>query len=199
MLFRSWVPDRLPLLLVLAGPVRWVLAGGALLAAGARLVPPGQWSWPTVRPGRRTAFAMALAVYLVSGYRSVHQVGLGGDEPHYLVITQSLLLDHDIQIENNHERGDYRSFFGGPLRPDYLKRGLNGAIYSIHAPGLPVLVLPAFVVFGAWGAVMMMALCGALLEWLLFARLYRRDHLEQVLLTYGLILIFEEQIGRAHV
>jgi branched-chain amino acid transport system permease protein len=33
---------------------------------------------------------------------------------------------------------------------------------------------------------------GAALEWLLFARLYRRDHLEQVLLTYGLILIFEE-------
>src|SRR5437879_3471957 len=33
---------------------------------------------------------------------------------------------------------------------------------------------------------------GAALEWLLFARLYRREHLEQVLLTYGLILIFEE-------
>ncbi|HEX4596191.1 MAG TPA: branched-chain amino acid ABC transporter permease [Burkholderiaceae bacterium] len=33
---------------------------------------------------------------------------------------------------------------------------------------------------------------GAALEWLLFARLYRRDHLEQVLLTYGLILIFED-------
>lgn len=33
---------------------------------------------------------------------------------------------------------------------------------------------------------------GVLLEWLLFSRLYRREHLEQVLLTYGLILIFEE-------
>jgi len=33
---------------------------------------------------------------------------------------------------------------------------------------------------------------GALLEWLLFAHLYKRNHLEQVLLTYGLILIFEE-------
>lgn len=33
---------------------------------------------------------------------------------------------------------------------------------------------------------------GALLEWLLFTHLYKRDHLEQVLLTYGLILIFEE-------
>jgi len=33
---------------------------------------------------------------------------------------------------------------------------------------------------------------GIALEWLLFSRLYKRDHLEQVLLTYGLILIFEE-------
>jgi branched-chain amino acid transport system permease protein len=33
---------------------------------------------------------------------------------------------------------------------------------------------------------------GLLLEWLLFSRLYHRDHLQQVLLTYGLILIFEE-------
>ena len=35
-------------------------------------------------------------------------------------------------------------------------------------------------------------LLGLLLEWLLFSRLYARDHLYQVLLTYGLILIFEE-------
>ncbi len=35
-------------------------------------------------------------------------------------------------------------------------------------------------------------LFGLLLEWLLINKLYRRDHLYQVLLTYGLILIFEE-------
>ena len=33
---------------------------------------------------------------------------------------------------------------------------------------------------------------GVFLEWALFSRLYQRDHLEQVLLTYGLILVFEE-------
>ena len=35
-------------------------------------------------------------------------------------------------------------------------------------------------------------LLGLFLEWALFSHLYKRDHLEQVLLTYGLILIFEE-------
>lgn len=33
---------------------------------------------------------------------------------------------------------------------------------------------------------------GAAMEWLLISHLYKRNHLEQVLLTYGLILIFEE-------
>lgn len=36
------------------------------------------------------------------------------------------------------------------------------------------------------------ALIGAILEWALFSHLYKRDHLEQVLLSYGLVLIFEE-------
>ncbi|HSS69738.1 MAG TPA: branched-chain amino acid ABC transporter permease [Casimicrobiaceae bacterium] len=33
---------------------------------------------------------------------------------------------------------------------------------------------------------------GYLLEWIFFSFLYQRDHLQQVLLTYGLILVFEE-------
>lgn len=43
----------------------------------------------------------------------------------------------------------------------------------------------------ALGIVLTVAL-GLLLEWLLFRHLYARDHLYQVLLTYGLILVFEE-------
>lgn len=161
--FLPWIPDRLPLLLVLAGPLRWGIALAALGAVVTRIMATRRYrwrSWPAV--GRKTAFAVALVVYLLAGYRSLHQIGLGGDEPHYLVLTQSLILDHDIKIENNHTRGDYRQYFGGALRPDYLMRGLDGEIYSIHAPGLPVIILPAFAVAGAWGAVVMMCLFGAL-------------------------------------
>ena len=43
-----------------------------------------------------------------------------GDEPHYLIITQSLLKDHDLRIENNHRNGDYRAYYAGELpKPDY--------------------------------------------------------------------------------
>jgi len=36
------------------------------------------------------------------------------------------------------------------------------------------------------------ALLGYLLEWVFFSYLYQREHLQQVLMTYGLILVFEE-------
>lgn len=161
--FLPFAPDRLPLLLVLSGPFRFALALGVAVAVFARALHGRSVGLPSpARFGRRTAFVLALVIYLIAGERSVRLVGLGGDEPHYLVLTQSLLLDHDITIENNHQRGDYRQYFGGQLRPDYLARGVDGEIYSIHAPGLPALVLPAFVAAGAWGAVAMMCLFGAL-------------------------------------
>jgi branched-chain amino acid transport system permease protein len=40
--------------------------------------------------------------------------------------------------------------------------------------------------------IVLSVILGVALEWALFSHLYKRDHLEQVLLTYGLILIFEE-------
>jgi branched-chain amino acid transport system permease protein len=41
-------------------------------------------------------------------------------------------------------------------------------------------------------AIVLTLAIGLLLEWLVIRRLYGRDHLYQVLLTYGLILVFEE-------
>ena len=40
--------------------------------------------------------------------------------------------------------------------------------------------------------VVLAALFGYVLEWAFFSYLYQRDHLQQVLMTYGLILVFEE-------
>jgi hypothetical protein len=54
--------------------------------------------------------AISIVVYgMVSWWLSPRLPG--GDEPHYLVITQSLLRDGDLRIENNHRRGDYLKNF----------------------------------------------------------------------------------------
>ena len=91
-----------------------------------------------------------------------------GDEPHYLVITQSLLHDGDLRIEDNHQREEYRAYLNGPLKPDYLTRGDDGQIYSIHPVGLPVLAMPAFALGGYRGVVAMLVVMAALAAALLW-------------------------------
>ncbi len=160
--FMPWIPDRLPLLLVLAGPLRWVVALAAVVVILLETTSLRERLATVGRMGRRAVFVTSLAAFLGVGLYSASRVGAGGDEPHYLIITESLLKDADLRIGNNHEQGDYRSFFAGNLRPDFFVRGVNSEIYSIHAPGLPVLLLPAYAVAGRPGAVAFIALLAAL-------------------------------------
>ena len=160
--YLPWLPDRAPALLALAGPLRWGVLALALCGSAAAAISSSGMTVGVALPGRRTLLASSLALYLFFGLWSAAEVGPGADEPHYLVITQSLLRDHDLAIENNHARGDYREYFAGELRPDFLRRGLNEVIYSIHAPGLPALLVPAYAVAGYRGAVVMLCLFGAL-------------------------------------
>src|SRR5574342_939902 len=119
-----WLADRVPLLLVLAGPIRWAFVVVALaMATGVSNRVAPLIDAVSRRVGRRTVFAVSLAAYLASGTLWARTIGIGGDEPHYLMIAQSLLADGDLLIENNHQNREYRAFFGSPLRPDFMVRG----------------------------------------------------------------------------
>jgi hypothetical protein len=96
-----------------------------------------------------------------------------GDEPHYLILAQSLIKDGDLRIENNHRRGDYLEYSLNAATPDYLRRGVNGEIYSIHAPGLPILIAPALALFGYPGVVAFLGLIAALSTGLVWSLAYR--------------------------
>ena len=78
--------------------------------------------------------------------------------------------------------------------------GIMGIINLAHGSFYMIGAYMAFSLAAATGSlfvaivagIALSVLLGVVLEWTLFSRLYKRDHLEQVLLTYGLILVFEE-------
>ena len=119
--YLPFVPDLFPALTVLAGRfalVVWLVAAVLMLRAMmARLT--------AARAGRRRRVPAAAAIFLASaaiyGGLAWRFAGTGlfpgGDEPHYLVIAQSLWRDHDLKIENNHVRGDTYEYYRTPLQP----------------------------------------------------------------------------------
>ena len=167
-----WLPLPLPAALLLwTGPLAlaWWLVAVAYTYADA-FVAIARPLVRVVQSPRHAPVAAAIltgTLLLGAAWRMAPQHPRG-DEPDYLIITQSLLLDRDLQIENNHTRADYAIYHRAPLPPSYLARGTNGAIYSVHAPGLPALLAPAFAVAGYRGAVatlILIAMAGAWLAW----------------------------------
>jgi hypothetical protein len=148
-----WLPVPVPAAAYMwTGPLRWAVwtaIAAAAVAPAARAAIPAATRRLGTDPGRAPYLAAAIAaiVYLLAARQIAPRLPVG-DEPHYVVIAQSLLRDGDLQIENNHLRGDYYEFYPRPLKPDYLARGVNGEIYSVHAPGLPAVIAPVFAAFG---------------------------------------------------
>jgi hypothetical protein len=161
------LPDRLPALQALAGPL-----GAIVWLAVAALQVWVLWqsrSITAVAFEKWSVNGITLALFVsaacVAGAAAYRLTGTAlfpsGDEPHYLVIAQSLWRDGDLKIENNHQRGDYREYYPDELEPHYLTRGSDGEIYSIHPIGISVLLAPIYGVSGYRGAVWAIILMGA--------------------------------------
>ena len=151
----------------------WVAVTAGVMFARAR---GGNSRWLT-DPQRAPLIAAAIALILYGASAWwLSPILPDGDAPHYLILAQSLIKDGDVRIENNHRRGDYLEYSLTAATPDYLRRGVNGEIYSIHAPGLPALIAPAMLIFGYPGVVAFLATVAALstaLVWYLAHRVTR--------------------------
>lgn len=168
--FLPWAADAFPILILLSGPGGFV-AWGVLVALAvwalavewrqasitarvpsptdaARVVTAGE----ALARRRRWTTTILLASLVSSALLAQRFTRTplfpGGDEPHYLVIAQSLWKDGDLRIENNHTRGDYQEYFHRTLTPHYLTRGVDRQIYSIHPIGMPVLMTPVYAIGG---------------------------------------------------
>ena len=164
--FLPFLADALPAIDAFAGPGRWwvwavVIGQVVWLVISMRLASSDGQSVIAWR-ALPVVFVIGLVCFLASAWRLVPSpIYPGGDEPHYLVVTQSLLTDHDLAIANNHARGDYLAYYQAPLKPDYRVAGRDGVIYSVHPVGLSVLIAPAFALGGYRGASIFVALLAA--------------------------------------
>jgi hypothetical protein len=162
-----WLPWIVPAAFLLwDGPLEGAVWGVALAAAAwplVRAVPVGGLAVWTRSPRWAPRLAAVLfAVLALTAWGVARPRVPAGDEPHYLVITQSLLEDGDLRIENNHRAEHYLAYYDAVLKPDFMRRGTDRQIYSIHAPGVSAVVLPAFAVAGYPGAVVTVVAVGAL-------------------------------------
>lgn len=165
--FLPVVPDRWPVFQVLAGPlakVVWLSVAGLqvwTLWQGRAIAPRWLERWTLWRVTAAIWIATAALAALAAARLTGTPLFPSGDEPHYLVIAQSLWRDGDFKIENNHKQRDYEEYFDRELEPHYLTRGADREIYSIHPVGLPVLMAPVYGAGGYPAVVLVLILMGA--------------------------------------
>jgi len=96
----------------------------------------------------RVEWKTGLLIFLFAWTLTTHgKYSVSGDEPHYLMISHSIVVDQDMNVANNYANNDGR-FFGH----DGLDMGLhavparNGEVRPIHNVGLAVALVPVYAV-----------------------------------------------------
>lgn len=110
---------------------------------------------------RAWVFLASLAVYLSFAPWIAQSVWPFGDEPHYLILTQSLIADHDVNLANNYSQGDYKSFYPPTLDRHVIRAG-PGKEFPIHDIGLSILLVPGYLVGNRTGALVELGIPAAL-------------------------------------
>jgi len=118
-------------------------------------------------PGGRAVavFVVLLAVYASTlGLDAFGASDYGGDEPHYLLATGSLVEDGDLDVLDDYAAREYAGFY--PYDLDMHGAPREGGLHEPHGAGFPALIAPAFALGGAVAVEVFLAaiaaLCGAL-------------------------------------
>ncbi|MCJ7580141.1 MAG: hypothetical protein MUP98_06365 [Candidatus Aminicenantes bacterium] len=127
-------------------------------------------------------------------------ISYSGDEPHYLLITHSLLKDGDFNVANNYADEDYSAFMPEGVKLDvHIAPGSKG--HSFHSSGLSILLLPFYAVglLFSKGAVFFfvrfgMSIFGALLGIQLFLFAFQEWKNEKIALILWIIFCFSVPI-----
>jgi hypothetical protein len=125
------------------------------------------------------------------------RIHLFGDEPHYVVIAESVVRDGDLELRNNYALEGRSPRYVGEVAPHVYQMGHRW--YPLHGPGLGVLIAPGLVAGGVLGARLTTCALAALLPFALFlwldGLLGRRD---AVWLTLAATLSVPYVFGAVH-
>lgn len=92
-----------------------------------------------------------------------------GDEPHYLLATQSIIKDRDLDLKNNYDNKDYMVNHWSEIADRHVTLGEKGGQYPIHGILLPLIIMPGYFLFGRLGAILTISF----LSFLLVIQVYR--------------------------
>lgn len=108
---------------------------------------------------------MALYVYTAATFVSTKR--LTGDEPHYLIISQSVIKDLDFEVDDNYLEDRFNTKIYGDVKW-HAFRYENGW-FSIHNIGFPLFIALPFKYSGKLGVRIFMALVCGLLPFMIFS------------------------------
>jgi hypothetical protein len=115
-----------------------------------------------VRWSAMRAFVIAALVYAAVIPAMLYRP-MDGDEPYYLLITESVVRDADLDLANQYRQKNTASGRANLVPQTGDPKGAGGEQYSRHEPFLPLLMAPGYALFGLYGAIGTIALFGALL------------------------------------
>lgn len=115
-----------------------------------------------------TVLLISFIFFLFVGRFLPGPAGPQGDEPHYLLIAESLIQDGDVDLKNQFDERAFSKFTSADLQPHTAPRSPKDRLYAIHTPGLSALVAPGYAAFGFAGARAIVSLAMAATVSLLF-------------------------------
>jgi len=115
-----------------------------------------------------SAFLISFVFFLLVGRYLPGPAGPQGDEPHYLLIAESLIKDGDVDLKNQFEERAFSKFTSANLEPHTAPRSPKDKLYAIHTPGLAALIAPGYAVAAYMGARATVSLVMALAVGFLF-------------------------------
>jgi len=94
---------------------------------------------------RVRAFALTVIFLLSWGLTTHGKYSATGDEPHYLIVTQSLWADRDLDVSNNYASHGGALFGAAGLEPEsHARVARSGKLWPVHDIGVSVLLIPAY-------------------------------------------------------